>query len=117
MSDRESPARNVAQRVGKAILRVLADGSGPPGIDLVAERMGTSIRTLQRRLTTAGLTYTQILQSARCAAAQRLLTDRQPTIGEVARTLGYSDPAHFTRAFLRWTGLTPRQFRSRHALN
>lgn len=79
--------------------------------------MGTSVRTLQRRLTTSGVTYSQIVQNVRCAAARRMLADRQPSICEIARMLGYSDPAHFTRAFLRWTGVTPRQFRSRHALN
>jgi len=46
-------------------------------------------------------------------AAEQMLADSARAIGDVAPALGYSDPAHFTRAFLRWTGLTPRDFRRR----
>ena len=75
--------------------------------------METSVRTLQRRLRAAGLTYSQVVQQARRAAAQQMLRDSTAAIGRIARTLGYSDPAHFTRAFQRWTGSTPRDFRDR----
>jgi AraC-like DNA-binding protein len=70
-----------------------------------------SPRTLQRRLHHAGLTYAQLIAEARRSSAERLLADRSCTIADVARSLGYSDPAHFTRAFQRWTGVTPRAFR------
>jgi AraC-like DNA-binding protein len=93
-------ARGVGQRVQQIITALLAGGMGAGSIDVVAERMATSVRTLQRRLR---------------AAAQRMLKDREAGIGEVARALGYSDPAHFTRAFHRWTGSTPRDFRARWA--
>jgi AraC-like DNA-binding protein len=43
--------------------------------------------------------------------AEQMLANLRDKIGDVARALGYSDPAHFTRAFRRWTGLTPRDFR------
>ncbi len=73
--------------------------------------MLTSARTLQRRLRSAGLTYGHLVAEARRASAEQLLADRSRTIADVARRLGYSDPAHFTRAFQRWTGVTPRAFR------
>ena len=83
-----------------------------PDIHLVADTMLTSPRTLQRRLRSAGLTYAHLIADARRASAERLLADPARTIAAVARTLGYSDPAHFTRAFQRWTGITPRDFRA-----
>jgi AraC-like DNA-binding protein len=86
-------------------------GGRSPEIQFVAAEMGTSVRTLQRRLRATGLTYGDVVQEARCAAAQQLLKDRRRRIGEIARKLGYSDHAHFTRAFQRWTGVTPREFR------
>ena len=90
---------------------LLTGGSTSPRIGLVAERIGTSVRTLQRHLRATGLTYADVVERARRAEAQRMLKERQSPIGDIARALGYSDPAHFTRAFLRWTGITPRDFR------
>jgi AraC-like DNA-binding protein len=91
----------------------LADGGGSSDIQEVAARMGTSVRTLQRRLRAGGATYAGVVQQARLTAARRMLRDQARKICDVARVLGYSDPAHFTRAFQRWTGLTPRDFRRR----
>ena len=114
-SEPGSSARDVGQRVQQIITALLAGRSGGARIGRVAEKMATSVRTLQRRLRRAGLTYSNIVQRARCAAAERMLKDGEVGIGDVARALGYSDPAHFTRAFQRWTGSTPRNFRSRAA--
>jgi AraC-like DNA-binding protein len=83
-----------------------------PDIHQVADSMLTSPRTLQRRLHGAGLTYGHLVAEARRASAERLLAEPERTIADVGRTLGYSDPAHFTRAFQRWTGLSPRAFRA-----
>ena len=107
-----SSARDVAQHVQQVVATLLA-GSDPASIERVAARLSTSVRTLQRRLRAAGLTYSEVLQRVRRASAQRMLLDRAAGISEVARSLGYSDPAHFTRAFHRWTGSTPRDFRAR----
>jgi AraC-like DNA-binding protein len=82
-----------------------------PDIHLVADTMLTSPRTLQRRLRDAGLTYARLIAETRHEAAKKLLADPTRTIADVARALGYSDPAHFTRAFRRWTGSTPRRYR------
>lgn len=91
---------------------LLARGDGHPDIHRVADRLGTSVRTLQRRLRSDGVTYADVVQRTRCAEARELLR-QDGRIGDVARQLGYSDPAHFTRAFQRWTGVTPREFRRR----
>jgi AraC-like DNA-binding protein len=91
---------------------MLVEG-GSPDVGIVARAVRTSPRTLQRRLQEAGVTFAGVLRQARCVAAEEMLGDPRRKIGDVARVLGYSDPAHFTRAFVRWTGITPRDFRRR----
>ena len=104
---------DIGQHVRRVIGVLVTSGRGSPGIRLVAEAVGTSVRTLQRRLHERGLTYGDVVQHARLAAARRMLQQPGRRIGEIAQTLGYSDHAHFTRAFQRWTGLTPKRFRCR----
>ena len=82
----------------------------------VAEIAGVSSRTLQRKLANLGLTYSDILEAARYENASRLLRDTDCKIIEVAFASGYADPAHFSRAFRRMTGVTPRQFREQSRL-
>jgi AraC-like DNA-binding protein len=113
VSHRTSSARDVARRMRQVVEEVLAEGGGSPDIRLVADTLQTSVRTLQRRLCAAGVTYAVVVQQARCAAARALLSKPGRPIGEIARTLGYSDHAHFTRAFHRWTGIAPREYRGR----
>jgi len=107
-----SPGGDVAQLVRHVIGGLLARGRSSPDIRVVAQTIGTSVRTLQRRLQRKGLKYADVLQHARYAVARELLRDPALRIGDIAQTLGYSDHAHFTRAFQRWTGLTPMRFRA-----
>jgi AraC-like DNA-binding protein len=88
-------------------------GDGRPDIRVIADAFRVSARTLQRRLREADLTYAGVVAEARCDMARKMLDVPAPKIADVARALGYSDAAHFTRAFLRWTGLTPREYRRR----
>jgi AraC-like DNA-binding protein len=77
----------------------------------VAEIAGVSTRTLQRKLAHVGLTYSDLLGTVRYEHASRLLRDTDCRIIDVAFSSGYTDPAHFSRAFRRMTGVTPRRFR------
>ena len=104
-------AGDIGSRVREAVATLL--GGGAPDIRLVAQALRTSPRTLQRHLRDAGLTYAHVVAQARFDRARRMLGESTHKIGDIARALGYSDPAHFTRAFLRWTGVTPRDFRER----
>lgn len=97
--------------VRHAVGTLLADGH--PDIRRVASTVQTSARTLQRRLHQAGLTYARVVAQARLDLARRMLDDPAHKIRDIARALGYSDHAHFTRAFHAWTGLSPRRFRQR----
>ena len=90
---------------------------GPPQVTTAADILGLSVRTLQRRLSMSGLNYSQIVARARYQAATRLLKEGDISITEVAMELSYSDAAHFTRAFKRWSGVTPREYRSLQVLH
>ena len=83
----------------------------PLQLSSVAELTGCSARSLQRELHRAGVSYTVLTQEARFLAAVKLLADTDSTVTDVAYELGYSDPAHFSRAFQRNAGASPRAFR------
>jgi AraC-like DNA-binding protein len=63
-----------------------------------------------------GVTFEELVDEYRRDRAFRLLMRADHSILEIAYTLGYSDPAHFTRAFKRWTGASPRSYRNALAL-
>ncbi|GAB4365973.1 MAG: AraC family transcriptional regulator [Elainellaceae cyanobacterium] len=87
---------------------------GYPDISSVAAATGTSVRSFQRRLAAANLNYSQIVEQVRFDRAIQLLHDPDIQLIEIALELGYSDAANFTRAFKRWTGTPPYQFRRLH---
>jgi AraC-like DNA-binding protein len=84
---------------------------GCPDIRLAAEMAGSSVRTLQRRLSDEGLNYSTLIQQARLESAIHLLKDRQRKVIDVAFEVGYEDPSNFARAFRAFTGLSPLEFR------
>src|SRR5215467_2769480 len=100
-------------RLGDVVRQIVTPllHDGCPDIRSVATMLGLGARTLQRRLSEEGVTYARVVARVRCAAAQRMLDDPACKVIEVALDLGYSDQAHFARAFVRWTGLTPGDFR------
>ncbi|HTO74564.1 MAG TPA: AraC family transcriptional regulator ligand-binding domain-containing protein [Thermoanaerobaculia bacterium] len=98
-----------AEDVRRAIARRVAGGD--TRIESVARELAMSPRTLQRRLAAEGLAYQGMLASARRDAAERLLGDPALSAAEVGYLLGYSEPAAFHRAFKRWHGVTPVEYR------
>jgi AraC-like DNA-binding protein len=86
---------------------------GETRIEAVARVLAVSVRSLQRRLAEAGLSYQQLLEDTRRAAAAQYLSDPALSIGEVGYLLGYSEPAAFHRAFKRWHGVPPLAYRKR----
>jgi len=83
----------------------------------VAEIAGISIRSLQREMSFAGQTYTGLIEQVRFEKAAAMLCDSDTRIIDVAYATGYSDPAHFTRAFRRFAGVAPREFRDQQGLH
>ena len=82
-----------------------------PSLETTAEKLFMSSRTLKRRLQQHGLSFQELLDESRKRDAMRLLEHSGLTVEQVAQRLGYSDPANFTRAFRKWSGSTPRQYR------
>jgi len=72
-----------------------------------------SVRTLQRELNGAGLTYREMVNNLRFERAAELLRDGSLSVSRIAETLGYSNSAHFTRAFRRESGLRPNEYRTK----
>lgn len=83
-----------------------------PSISEIAEMANISIRSFQRKLSNTGLTYSDLIDTARFERAKKLLRDTDTRMIDVALSLGYSEPASFTRAFRRLAGVAPRQYRN-----
>lgn len=98
-------SRSVADVIARSL------EGGEPSLALVARRLGTSARTLQRRLEEEGTTLAAIVRAQRERLAKDQLARRDVSLAELAFLLGFSDQSAFTRAFRRWTGTTPARYR------
>ncbi|MEO1091744.1 MAG: helix-turn-helix transcriptional regulator [Pseudomonadota bacterium] len=87
-------------------------GDTHPALSLAAEVMGVRPRTLQRHLRARGYTYTQIVEEVRFQIARDLLAESSVKIIDVAMMTGYQNPQHFSRAFRRFSGMTPSTYRN-----
>lgn len=81
-------------------------------MDEAARELGMSARSLRRQLASENVTYGELVERSRILAAKRMLEDPRTSIQEAAFALGFAAPAAFHRAFKRWTGMTPKQYRS-----
>lgn len=79
--------------------------------DQLAEKLAVSVRTLNRKLKEDGLSFQPLLDQARFSIARRLLIDGDKTSKQVAYECGIQNPAVFCRAFKKWSGKTPVEFR------
>ncbi len=102
-------AQDFAARVRAVVAQSLRDGE--PRIAEAAQRLGMTARTLQRRLQDEALGFTALVDEARLQLARRYLADESLSISEVSFALGYSEPSAFTRAFKRWSGSAPAEYR------
>jgi AraC-like DNA-binding protein len=109
-----APSPDFVASIREAI-ETLSCGENYPTIRRTAGFVGMSVRTLQRRLAQAGASYHMLIAQARFATAAAVLERTDAKILELALDLGYSDHANFTRAFRRWAGCAPREYRSRRA--
>ncbi|MFO1061156.1 MAG: AraC family transcriptional regulator ligand-binding domain-containing protein [Dongiaceae bacterium] len=85
--------------------------AGYPHLPTFARACGLSIRMLQRRFAASGTTYSKLVEQIRREEAMAMLADGRITVTEVGLELGYHESASFTRAFRRWQGLAPREYR------
>ena len=89
---------------------------GSLNIHLAAEMAGLSKRTFQRRLSDAQINFKTLVDQVRFKKAASILKTPGISITETAYDLGYSDAAHFTRAFRRWTALSPLEYQRQFEL-
>lgn len=85
--------------------------AGNPSIEAIADKMGLSVRGLQRELKTQGESFQQKLADVREQLAKEYLRDHNLSLTDIALLLGYSEQSAFQRAFKQWTRLTPLQWR------
>ena len=79
----------------------------------IADELGLSQRTLQRKLSEAGASFQQVLDSARHALARDYLRQRGLSLADIAFLLGYQEQSAFTHAFREWSGMNPGAWRER----
>ena len=79
----------------------------------LASQLKITRRTLHRHLQAGGINFRFVLDEVRFEFAQQLLLETRLSISDIGLILRYSDPSIFTRAFTRWSGLTPSEWRAR----
>ncbi len=96
------------------LLRVLIErfAIGPVAKAAAARELNMSTSALRHGLAKLGTSYSAIVETARADLAMANLEDGLKSIKEVAFRLGFSSPSNFSRAFKRWTGMSPLQFRA-----
>lgn len=107
------PAADLAGSLKQLIQSYLP--SGYPPLALAAKITGMNARTLQRRLAEIGYDYSTLIAETRVDVATRLLAQTDAPLIDIAYATGYRDPSHFSRAFRRFTGCTPQEYRHQRA--
>lgn len=97
--------------------KLLLDGNiNALKVGQVAHIMNMSERTLQRYLALDDTSFTLLVDTLKKEYAQKLLTQNNMSVEKVALMLGYAETSHFTRAFKRWMGVTPKYFQTQHKM-
>lgn len=109
----EQVARLEKKDIVGQVERIVAEllDSGEVTLDSVAERLDIKPRTLRTRLTEAETSFNQVLADFRYRLARQLLATTDESIDEIVYLTGFSEPSTFYRAFKRWSGMTPIEYR------
>lgn len=114
----EEETRGIEFSIGKIssdveILIKNALPSGIPSLSQIASHIGMSNRTLNRRLSERGITFRELVQKSQEEVAKDLLKNSNRSIGEIAYETGFSEQSTFNRAFKRWVGCSPSEFKNK----
>ena len=101
---------DLVARARQAVAAALA--SGPPASGRIAKNLGLSDRGFRRRLEEKGTSFRALVADVRKSRADDLLRNSRVTVGEVAFLLGFAGVDSFSRAFKRWSGASPSDFRA-----
>lgn len=103
--------QNLTDKIRNLIRIKLADGY--PSLEQIAESLYMSTSAIQRNLAWEGLSYTDLVEEVRKSLAEMYFRQRNLSLSEIAYLLGYSELSAFSRAFRRWTGHSPREYRGK----
>lgn len=90
--------------------------SGHVSLEQIAGRLAMSSRTLKRRLRAEGTTHSALLERSRMEMACHLLLNSRASMTQITGLLGYANSSAFSRAFSRWSGMSPRAWRARQRM-
>lgn len=102
---------SITARVEQMLLDIYREGLIIPSLELLADRMCCSPRTLARRLAREDESFQRLKDRVRCDMARKFLVESEMSVADIAERLCFSEPSDFTRAFSGWTGTTPSNFR------
>ena len=102
-----------ANKIAHDIEALIKDAlpSGIPSITQLGKHMGMSNRTLTRRLSESGITFRDLIKKTQEKISKDLLKNSSRSVAEIAFQTGFSEQSAFNRAFKRWTGQSPIEFR------
>lgn len=109
---RLQPRRSFSRKVRRLISRQMA--SEKIDADSLARQCHMSRQTLYRKLKKEGLSFHELVEQVRKDKALRYVAADHYALGEIAFLLGFSELSAFSRAFKRWTGIAPAQYRAQH---
>jgi AraC-like DNA-binding protein len=98
-------SKSIRARVESSLIPMLHTGEA--SMDAIATELGLSRQTLFRKLKAEGATYERVLDELRHRMAMDYLNGKKVSVNETAYLVGFSEPAAFSRAFKRWTGISP----------
>lgn len=115
MQEEKKGVHTNADQLLKEIHRLIGEAlpSGIPSVIHIAEQLGMSARTLKRRLSEKGHTFRELVQQIQRDISTALLKNTGQSIGEIAFQTGFSEQSAFNRAFKRWIGQTPVDYRKK----
>ena len=103
---------DISAQVKSKIIELLP--SGNISEDHIASSLNKSLRSLQRKLAEQGYSYKRLLEVTKQELAKQYVEDSKYSINEVTYLLGFTEPSNFSRAFKRWTGVSPSEYRATH---
>lgn len=104
--------QSLSSQVEHILGELYKEDMSAPSLDVVANILDKSPRTLSRKLREENQSFQKIKSKVRCELAKRLLSNTGITVADIAKKTGFAEPGDFTRAFVSWLGQTPSSYRS-----
>lgn len=112
--ERERQSRSIGDEILPQVTHMIAAGMSSGALSLVdiSQQLGLNRRTLQRRLKDHGIEFSSLIEDIRRELALAYMKGSDYSVTEISLLVGYAESSSFTRAFRRWTGHSPQQYRS-----